>query len=84
MKLSHVFTFLGGVAAGALVGILFAPDKGSNTRQYIIDALKDKGIIMSKSELEAFVQKVKSKLNMCYTEEDMEAAVADTIDEERI
>lgn len=44
-----VFGVLGGVAAGALLGVLFAPEKGSKTRKQIMnkanngaDALKDK------------------------------------------
>ncbi len=50
MKSGEVFLgVLAGVAAGALMGILFAPEKGSRTRRQIAskgdeyaDALKDK------------------------------------------
>ncbi len=36
-----VLAVLGGVAVGALVGVLFAPDKGTKTRKKILDKGKD-------------------------------------------
>ena len=34
---------LAGMAAGAAIGILFAPDKGTDTREKITDSLKELG-----------------------------------------
>ncbi|MCX2744664.1 YtxH domain-containing protein [Mangrovivirga sp. M17] len=35
MKSNNLLAFLTGMASGALIGILFAPDKGSNTRDRV-------------------------------------------------
>lgn len=43
-KGSNLFTFIAGAAAGVIVGILYAPDKGENTRDklsYRLDKYKD-------------------------------------------
>jgi gas vesicle protein len=41
MKTSNVVLgVVGGLAVGAILGVLFAPDKGTNTRKKIIDRTK--------------------------------------------
>ena len=39
--LGYVGAFLGGAAAGAIIGILVAPDKGANTREKISSTVND-------------------------------------------
>ena len=40
---STILGILGAAAAGVFLGVLFAPDKGSNTRKKITDKSKDYG-----------------------------------------
>jgi gas vesicle protein len=40
-SMKTLLAFIGGVAAGAVAGILLAPDKGSETRKKIVSRAKD-------------------------------------------
>ena len=40
-SLGYIGAFLGGALAGAVIGILVAPDKGQDTRVKITDAVED-------------------------------------------
>jgi gas vesicle protein len=51
-----VVGILGGVAVGALIGILFAPEKGSKTRKKIVNKSSD------------FVDDVKDKFDDMYAD----------------
>ena len=49
--LSIFAAILGGIAIGAACGILFAPDKGDETRAKIAEAIRARGIKLNRKEM---------------------------------
>ena len=60
--LNFLAAFLGGAAIGAALGILFAPEKGEDTRQKIKDILREKSIKLNRSEMDELVDKIAAEV----------------------
>lgn len=63
MKTSNIFALIGGVAIGATIALLLAPDSGKNTRMKIQKKLKEKGIDLSPEQLDELIEKLRSKIS---------------------
>lgn len=61
-NLSVLAAFLGGAAVGAALGILFAPEKGEDTRSKIAEILREKGIKLSRQDMDELVDKLAAEI----------------------
>ncbi len=62
--INYLLAFIGGAAVGAAAGILFAPEKGSDTRAMIVENLKKRGIKLSKKEMEDLASDIAEDLGL--------------------
>ncbi len=54
--------FLGGAIIGAAAGVLFAPEKGSDLRAKIMEALRKRGIRLNQAEMNNLVDEIAEEL----------------------
>ncbi|MDY4615625.1 MAG: YtxH domain-containing protein [Bacteroidaceae bacterium] len=60
--LNFVIGFISGAAIGATCGLLFAPEKGSDLREKIAEALRKRGIRLNRQEMADLVDEIAEEL----------------------
>ena len=60
--LNVLAAFLGGAAVGAACGVLFAPEKGTDTRNRIAEVIRKRGIKLNSKDMESLVDDIPDEL----------------------
>ncbi|NDV59228.1 YtxH domain-containing protein [Bacteroides sp. 519] len=60
--LNVLLAFLGGAVVGTAAGMLFAPEKGEDTRHKIIEILRKRGIKLNRNELDDLVDEIAAEM----------------------
>lgn len=61
-SLEFLTAFIGGALVGAACGLLFAPEKGSDLRVKIAEALRKRGIRLNRKEMTDLVDEIAEEL----------------------
>lgn len=61
-ELSIFAAFLGGALVGAAAGLLLAPEKGTETRERIAEALRKKGIKLNRKDMNELATEIANNI----------------------
>ena len=60
--LGIILSVLGGAFAGAAIGLLFAPEKGKDTREKIAQLLREKGVQLKGKKMDELIDQISTEL----------------------